>query len=247
MVGLWFMMAFSCPSPPDSVINLLQQRSSELVKGPLHVAPDYPDIPAPQPRLYVAGCSDSFTFVGDANYRVIYVLDRTWQIRKRFFIRSDHTPPFSLIQTGPYWVMAAYRHDPTLREQANWGPWIQVYDTTGRFLHSLLPVPEAIRRLGWRGGFHVHIVPVDSNRIRAVFNIGDCVYDITLPSGPVRSISCGLQKKLGIPEADPERPVYPETGLPNVEGWVRQKGGWSLVVRDQTGKRDTLTVERLDP
>jgi hypothetical protein len=247
MAGFWLLVALSCSSPPDSVMAFLQHRSLELVKGPLHVAPDYPDIPAPEPRLYVAGCSDSYTFVGDLHYRVIYVLDRSWNVHRMFFIRSDHTPPFSMTQAGSYWVMVAYRHEPSIREQANWGTWLQVYDTTGRFLHALFPVPDAIRSLGWRGGFRVYIVPVGLNRVWAVFNIGDCVNEITLPSGPVRPLLCGLQKKLGIPEADPAHPLVPETGVPQVKGWVKQNGGWSLVVQDHAGEQDTLTVARRYP
>ena len=239
----WLIVALPCSMPPDSVLAQLEARSRALVTGPLVVAPDYPEIPAPKPRLHLAGCSENRVFIADLAYRVIYILDAAGHLQRRFFIRSDHTPPFSMLETGPYWVMVAYRHDPAIREPANWGTWIQVYDTTGRFLHSLLPVPEAIRKLGWKGGFQVYAVPAGPDKILAVFNIGDCVYELTLPEGPANPVWCGLQKRLHIPKADPKRPLYPETGSPRVEGWVAHKGGWSLVVLEASGKRDTLAVE----
>jgi len=247
-VVLWtVVLGLSCSMPPDSVLARLEALSRALVTGPLRVAPDYPEIPAPQPRLHLAGCSEGRVFLADLAYRVIYILDRTGHLKRRFFIRSDHTPPFSMLEVGPYWVMVAYRHDPAIREAANWGTWIQVYDTAGIFLHSLLPVPEDIQKLGWRDGFQVYAVPAGPNKVLAVFDIGDCVYEITLPKGPVKPVSCGLQKRLRIPKADPEKPYYPKDGSPRVEGWVAHKGGWSLVVLEASGKRDTVVVGRSAP
>ena len=109
-------------------------------------------------------------------------------------------------------VMAAYRHDPAIREQANWGTWLQVYDTTGRFLHTLFPVPDAIRSLGWRGGFRVYIAPVGLNRVWAVFSNG---WVVARPERPETSL---WLRSMNFPF--PVQTISPSRALPLLEGML---------------------------
>ena len=183
--------------------------------------------------------SPDYTLLFDSQKRLCKLVPDS-KAAIEFYIRSDHTTPFSGYVLGNKIFLIALRVDTSSDHMAlNPGWWVQVYNLNGIFDTSLIYTPKIALKNGY--AFLKPFSILFKNSIYVTFNISDCVYKITANNViKVREPKCKL-----LPEVRkmPEHyGIFPSRGIPEdyprVIGFVLSKN--NLYVKVFDGKKERL-------